>query len=141
MNPVTEPGWLSGQTCLFLWASRLLFIRKSSTNRPITASHSRGTKLPCWRAKVALGQDKQRKLSSKITCVFCWSCPSATFVLEHRGFVPREWLAANSLSPRWLRLGIPGAASFVLRPGIILFLGVTHSALLEYHESTSPRPQ
>ena len=27
-------------------------------NRPFAASHSRGTKPPCWRAKVALGQDK-----------------------------------------------------------------------------------
>ena len=30
--------------------------------RPFAASHLRGTKLPCWRAKVALGQDKQIKL-------------------------------------------------------------------------------
>ena len=29
-------------------------------NRPIAASHSRGTKPSCWRAKVALGQDKQK---------------------------------------------------------------------------------
>ena len=29
-------------------------------NRPFTASHSRGTKQPRWRAKVALGPDKQK---------------------------------------------------------------------------------
>ena len=26
-------------------------------------------------------------------CVFCLSCPRATFALEHGGFVPHEWLA------------------------------------------------
>ena len=29
-------------------------------NWPFAASHSRGTKPPRWRAKVALGQDKQK---------------------------------------------------------------------------------
>ena len=29
-------------------------------NRPFAASHSRGTKPPRWRAKVTLGQDKQK---------------------------------------------------------------------------------
>ena len=31
-----------------------------SHNRPFAASHSRGKKPPRWRAKVALGQDKQK---------------------------------------------------------------------------------
>ena len=44
-------------------------------NRPFAASHSRGTKPPCRRAKVALGQDKQRKLPFKIMYVFSLSCP------------------------------------------------------------------
>ena len=66
-------------------------------NRPFSASHSGGTKPPCWRAKVALGQDKQRKLPFKIMYVFCLFCPSATFVLQRGGFVPREWLTANGL--------------------------------------------
>ena len=35
---------------------------QTNHNRLFAASHSRGTKPPCWRAKVALGQDKQRKL-------------------------------------------------------------------------------
>ena len=39
-------------------------------NRPFAASHSRGTKPPCWNAKVALGQDKQRKLPFKIMYAF-----------------------------------------------------------------------
>ena len=34
--------------------------------RPFATSHSRGTKPPCWRAKEALGQDKQRKLLLKL---------------------------------------------------------------------------
>ena len=51
----------------------------------------------CWRAKVALGQDKQRHLPFQIMYVFCLSCPSATFALQRSGFVPREWLAAKGL--------------------------------------------
>ena len=31
-------------------------------NKPFTDSHSRGTKQPCWRARDALGWDKQSKL-------------------------------------------------------------------------------
>ena len=53
--------------------------------------------LPCWRAKVALGQDKQRKLPFQIMYVFCLSCPGATFALQRGGFVPRESLAAKGL--------------------------------------------
>ena len=51
-------------------------------NRPFAASHSRGTKPLCWRAKVAPGQDKQRKLPFQIRYVFCLSCPSATSALS-----------------------------------------------------------
>ena len=47
-----------------------------------------------------MGQDKQRKLPFKILYVFCLSCPSATFALQHGGFVPREWLAAKDLLAR-----------------------------------------
>ena len=65
--------------------------------RPFAASHLRGTKPPCLRAKGALGQDKQRKLPFKIMCSFCLSCPSATFARQHGGFVPRELLAAKNL--------------------------------------------
>ena len=71
------------------------------TDRPFAASHSRGTKPPCWRAKVALGQDKQRKLPFTViyapVYVFCLSCPNATFALQRGGFVPREELAAKGL--------------------------------------------
>ena len=28
---------------------------------------------------------------------FCLPCPSATFALQHAGFVPREWLATKGL--------------------------------------------
>ena len=66
-------------------------------NRPFAGSHSRGTKPPCWRAKVALGQDKQKKLPFKIMYVFCLSCPSANFALPRGSFVPREWQAAKGL--------------------------------------------
>ena len=33
----------------------------------------------------------------KIMDAFCLSCPSATFALQHAGFVPRKWLAAKRL--------------------------------------------
>ena len=47
--------------------------------------------------KVALGPDKQSELPFKIMFVSCLSCSSATSVLQHGGFVPREWLAAKGL--------------------------------------------
>ena len=50
------------------------------------ASHSHGTKPPCWRAKVALRQDKQKKLPFKFMYVFCLSCSSAAFALQRGGF-------------------------------------------------------
>ena len=56
-------------------------------NRSFAASYSRGTKPPFWRG-VALKKDKQRKLPFNIMYAFCLSCPSATFVLQHGGFVP-----------------------------------------------------
>ena len=73
---------------------------RKALNRPFAASHSHGTKLPCWRAKVALGQDKQK------TCIIwngnflCLFCPSATCALQHGGFVTCEWLAAKGLLQR-----------------------------------------
>ena len=66
-----------------------------SHNRPFAASHSRGKKPPRWRAKVALGQDKQKTYIILNGNFLCLSCPSVTFALQHGGFVPREWLAAN----------------------------------------------
>ena len=69
------------------------------SNRPFTASHSRRTKPPCCRARVALGQDKQKTYIILNGNFHCLSCPSATFALQHASFVPREWLAANGLFP------------------------------------------
>ena len=67
-------------------------------NTPFAACHSRGTKPPCWDAKVSLGQDKRRKLPFKILYAICFSCPSATFASQHGGFVlPCEWQAAKGL--------------------------------------------
>ena len=56
------------------------------TNRPFSASHSRGTKPPSWRGKVALGQDKQKTYIILNGNFLCLSCPSATFTLQHVGF-------------------------------------------------------
>ena len=41
--------------------------------------------------------DKTNKgIIDQIMYVFCLSCPSATFALQHGGFEPREWLAARA---------------------------------------------
>ena len=84
-------------------SSLTIMVRCSSlsrefANRPFAACHSRGTKPPCWDAKVTLGQDKQRKLPVKIMYAFFWSSPSATFASQHGGFVPHECQAAKGLS-------------------------------------------
>ena len=65
--------------CLFLayflrfeavrFKSRIIFHTWIGPNRPFAANHSRGTKPPCWRVKVALGQDKQRKLITTSHCL------------------------------------------------------------------------
>ena len=34
----------------------------------------------------------------------CLSCPSATFALQHGGFVPREWLAVMGLLVELFRM-------------------------------------
>ena len=82
-------------------------------NRPFAASSSRGTKPPRWRAKVALGQDKQKTYTGEYIIVngnfLCLSCPSATFSLQHGGFVPREWLAAKGLSVQVLPVFLPSS--------------------------------
>ena len=65
--------------CLFLayflrfeaarFKSRIIFDPWIGPNRPFAANHSRGTKPPCWRVKVALGQNKQRKLITTSHCL------------------------------------------------------------------------
>ena len=54
------------------------------------ARRSFGTKPPCWRAKVVLGQDKQKAYMILNGNFLCLSCPSVTFALQHGGFVPCE---------------------------------------------------
>ena len=60
------------ETTSSLWQPRSNGARKTSAFRfrfrfrPYAASHSSGTKPPCWREKVALGKDKQRKLLFRI---------------------------------------------------------------------------
>ena len=45
---------------------------------------------PRWKAKVALGQDKQKTGIILNGNFLCLSCPSATFALQHGGFVTGE---------------------------------------------------
>ena len=66
-------------------------MNKSQTIGP-AASHSRGTKPPCWRP---LGHGKQKAPIILNGNFLCLSCPSATFALQHGGFVLREWQAAK----------------------------------------------
>ena len=80
-----------------LWDSYLGRAGQLLANRFFAASNSRGTKPPCWRAKVALGQDKQKEHIILNGNFLCLSCPSAPFALKHGGFVPRKWLAAKGL--------------------------------------------
>ena len=66
-------------------------------NRPFAACHSRGTKPPCWNAKVALEQDQQKAYIIWNSNFLCFSCPSATFASQHGSFLPREWQATKFL--------------------------------------------
>ena len=66
-------------------------------NRPFAASHSGGTKPQCWRAKNRSGTRQIRAYIILNGNFLCLSCPSATFALQHGGFVPREWLAVKGL--------------------------------------------
>ena len=73
--------------------------KKRLRGRLLPASHSRGAKLPCWRAKVALGQLKTNKRHTLILNgnFLCLSCPSVTFAFQQGGIVPCKWLAATGL--------------------------------------------
>ena len=73
------------------------WLRSSVQNRLFAGFHSRGTKPAYWEAKVALGQEKQRKLPFKIVHAFCWSCPSATIASQYASLVLREWKPAKGL--------------------------------------------
>ena len=91
--------------CLFF---KTLFIHlhgfphkhRNKRTRPFAASHLCRTKPSCWRAKVALGQDKQRKLIFEINYVFL------LFVQPRpQGAVPWHW--------RW----VPTSKAREKRPG------------------------
>ena len=69
----------------------------NNDNRPFAASHSCATKPLGWRAKVALGQDKQKAYIILDGDFLCSSCPSVAFALQHGGFVPRKWLATKGV--------------------------------------------
>ena len=53
-----------------------LFLSIHPINRLFAASHSSGTKPPCWRTKVALGQDKQKAYMSLNDNFLCLTCPA-----------------------------------------------------------------
>ena len=71
-----------------------LYCEQVTDNRPFAASHSSGTKPPCW---TPLGHGKQKASIILNGNFLRLSCPSATFALQHCGFVPREWQATKGL--------------------------------------------
>ena len=71
-----------------------MFLGPKTMPTLVAASYSPGTKLHCWRAKGALGQEQQNADILLNACVLCLSCPTTTCALHHGGFVPRGWLAA-----------------------------------------------
>ena len=73
------------------------YVKQRYLSRSFAARHSGGTKLPCWIAKVALGQDKQKPYIILNGNFLCLSYPSATFAIQDCSFVPCEWLAAKGL--------------------------------------------
>ena len=80
-----------------LLTSKILLWKNSAIGSLQLAIHVwyKTTVLEC--KKVALRQDKQRKLPFQIMYVFCLSSPSATFALQRGCFVPGEWLPAKGL--------------------------------------------
>ena len=62
-------------------------------NRPLAGNHA-GEQTSHW--------DKTNKRHIILNGNFlCLSCPSATFAIQHGGFVPREWLAAKGLFKKY----------------------------------------
>ena len=68
---------------LFLSVKGFLNVRVHPKNVdwPFTASHSRGTTLPYWKEKDALGQDKQKPYIMYNGNFLCGSCPSTCLFL------------------------------------------------------------
>ena len=84
----------------FWWCER----KKPQRNTPVAASHLHGTKPPCWRAKVALGQDKQRKLPFKFinvcSLLFVFNRPFPSSKESH--FQSEANISAKPLLWKWV---------------------------------------
>ena len=68
----------------------------------------------------------------------CLSCPSASFALQHGGFVPREWLFAKGLIHCLLLLTLFNSCYFALY--VIMFHGSSKITLpfkFVYYETIS----
>ena len=61
------------------------------------ASHSRGTKPPCWRAKVPRDETNKENYHFKFCMSFVYLVPVRLLLSQHGGFVSRECLAAKGL--------------------------------------------
>ena len=102
---------------------RLCSDTSSVKNRPFAASHSRGTKPPCWRAKKS-HWNKTNKLDKLVSFVCHATVRHLLSSGQHGGFAPREWLAAKSLFMQsFLRRHFAGKPKVVRREISAVFRG------------------
>ena len=86
------------------------------------SSDSRGTKPLFWRARDALGQDKQKVHMLKMVIFLCLSSLPLRFLLTSITgfFVPREWLAAKGLVRLWTHTKPYGWFSLATESGAVV---------------------
>ena len=83
---------------LYSCESRGKVLHNAQSNRSLAASHSRGTKPPCWRAKSQWNKPTNKgKYHLKILYAILFVMSQCDFALQHGGFVSREWPAAKGL--------------------------------------------
>ena len=75
-------------------ASALVVWNFCRTNRLFAASHLRGKKPPCWRAKVALGQDKQKTYLILNSNFLCCLVPGRLFLSSTAVLFCARWMAS-----------------------------------------------
>ena len=75
-------------------ASALVVWNFCRTNRLFAASHLRGKKPPCWRAKVALGQDKQKTYLILNSNFLCCLVPGRLFLSSTAVLFCTTWMAS-----------------------------------------------
>ena len=73
--------------------------KKKRLNRLFVASHSRGKKPPYWKARYALGKDKQKEITIfKNDVKLFSSCPIVSPTLQHGGQLQVENFSKQNVS-------------------------------------------